>query len=366
MPFAVNNTESKQFISLSVNAYCVLLADEFSYSEEKRAASGRLGSGYLNRVIQMYYKQAEATVGLRLQSLLVQAGEAVMSLRGGVSEITKAELLEKLRQRYTEELLAQMPRRGAGQKKSTLIRLNKRTLQLLTDEYIGCTSEFYKPKNSTRKDGANSPCKYLAALLEEYAGLPKSSRERIYFGDSAAAIEDAISRRSSIRCTYRGAVVTLMPLALCHDEWGTYNYVVGMQSGRDAPANFRLCYMRDIDIPMVTEHISGYDTDRLIEEMSQKGVMFVGGESGSFEVRLTERGYRMYNSMGYLRPACVECTAESDDSGQMTYLCRFRCTADQIRFYFFKYGADAEVVAPASLRSEFAQRYEEALRRYAE
>lgn len=100
---------------------------------------------------------------------------------------------------------------------------------------------------------------YLCALLEEYAGLPYSLRERIFFRDICEEIESAqklYQGACEIRFTTQdGRSYKLKPYStpVLSDTLLPYNYLVGFSSPVDPPESalavnsFRLSTIRSID-----------------------------------------------------------------------------------------------------------------------
>ena len=104
--------------------------------------------------------------------------------------------------------------------------------------------------------------------------------------------------------------------------------------------------------------ISKENQSQIESEIKSKGVQFLIGDVESIKVRFTDRGIYSFNHQFHLRPA----EYKKIDGEENTYV--FECTRKQALNYLFKFGSDAEVLEPQSVREEFIQRYREACMRY--
>ena len=96
------------------------------------------------------------------------------------------------------------------------------------------------------------------------------------------------------------------------------------------------------------------------KQIREKNVQYIQGDQELYRIELTERGQKMYNSILYLRPSYTAKALSS--GGRVVY--DFDCTREQIQNYFFRFGKDALILSPDSLREEFAVAYRRASRAY--
>lgn len=87
-------------------------------------------------------------------------------------------------------------------------------------------------------------------------------------------------------------------------------------------------------------------------------MQFLLGEQTEIAVRLTRAGKKMYASQLHLRPMYTRITGDDES------IYHFQCTETQARYYFFKFGKEAEILKPESLRNAFIRQYREALGAY--
>ena len=99
---------------------------------------------------------------------------------------------------------------------------------------------------------------------------------------------------------------------------------------------------------------------QLAQTVVSRGVQFMSSEEEEIQVRLTSGGKVKYQRQVHLRPTLVKRTGPKED------IFVFRCTAAQAEFYFFKFGADAEVIQPLRLREKFITLHRNALKIYVE
>ena len=91
------------------------------------------------------------------------------------------------------------------------------------------------------------------------------------------------------------------------------------------------------------------------DTIQKRGVQFLLSEDDTISVRLTEKGVEMYHRQIHLRPSAPK--IEGD-----IYI--FSCSLSQAEFYFFKFGAEAEMISPPELVEIFRNKYEKAYKLY--
>ena len=104
--------------------------------------------------------------------------------------------------------------------------------------------------------------------------------------------------------------------------------------------------------------ITEQEVRQIKNELNQKSIQFVSGNSSAIKIRLTDAGIKKYESQLHLRPTSLG----KDPTDEHIFL--FECTEAQIVFYFFSFGKDALVLEPISLAEKFSKDYKEALLQY--
>ena len=158
-----------------------------------------------------------------------------------------------------------------------------------------------------------------------------------------------------------------------------YNYLIGyarpaasFSGTADGEAlsleSFRLSKIQRVEIDRHQKAGSGKlspeQRDRIKESRAKHGTMFIADEDKIHEiiVRLTDEGKRKYINQVHMRPS--QCIDGKRNSGESSDIYIFKCTIHQAYAYFFKFGSDAEILSPLSLREQFKQEYIKAVEIY--
>lgn len=338
--YAENN---KQHLNLSPQAYEVVQNDKFAFQEERQ-------SGFINRIFEYYSPVAEASVSRRLNRLRGELTQLLSEVKGDQptkDRITKA-LLRQEKTRLLEKALSY--EKGRAFK----FWLNKKNLSYLTEAESECGEETYYGDHRG---------KYIKSVLEEYARLPYVQRERIYFSPFIDEITRALRDQCQLRIvTGYHKVYSIYPHGILCDPLSTANYLVGFSKRYSHPEDdLRPCSFRISALASVraekskSAFLKGERRRELAQIIASRGVQFMSSEEEDIHVRLTEAGKAKLQRQAHLRPALI---------GTQGDVFMFRCTAAQAEFYFFKFGADAEVLLPVSLREKFKSMYEGAFLAY--
>lgn len=323
------NLEQKQRVNLSSFARGVVEQDHQVFGGRKAF------SGFLNRIIELFSPMAEASIEAAVE-------QRRQSLRGRVEPKVAAVLLEE----YRQELLRKKEAWPQGD--SLTFRLNNRNFEMLYEDRAESSSY-------------EAPSKYLKALLEEYARLSPSDRERVYF---SAQIEEvilpAVEAGYPLEVTVNGRAFTVRPYGVMADAYGAHMYLVGYscpEGGQEQIASFRISRLEKLRLGKRSDRKRlTREEIRLLEKKLQKtGVQYLVGDVQQIRLRLTPTGQREFNQRSYMRP-----NPDSVSGGEYT----FSCTQLQVRNYFLSFGAEVEILSPESLRQTFADAYRKALQVY--
>ena len=99
-------------------------------------------------------------------------------------------------------------------------------------------------------------------------------------------------------------------------------------------------------------------TDDLEKAISQRGIQYLTGVKSRIRILLSPEGIRKYQQYTYQRPSY------SSIEGDAKNIYVFNISEYQAQVYFFKFGADAVVLEPKSLRQTFCRLYKKALSKY--
>lgn len=208
---------------------------------------------------------------------------------------------------------------------------------------------------------------YVSMLLEKYAQKAYFEREQVYFKKIIEEITNSMSRNNLLKIIYRNNTKIILPFDIRTDEWSSYNYLIGVDltdaesKSEGKLVNLRISYIsncRQIEkITVAFEcDLSNDDKNEIEEKISSRGVQFVSEEPIEIKIRFTEKGKDMYDHMVFMRPQISEMPSPDEPD-----IYTFKCTATQARFYFFKFGADVEIISPIDpLRIDFLEQYKAA------
>ncbi len=355
------NVGLRQHLNLSDNAWLVIDSDNRSFTEE----SDPKLSTFLNRIFTNYYLRSEASIQERLIQKKHELDKTYSSQEfKNIDKSIKDLFTKQALDIYENELIKKNNSyiKGEGRK----IRINKENVKILEDSP---DAKYYKGVIGL----------YLKSIFEEYVTLPNYIREQIFFWDIYQTINDAIARGKKVsiksipRTTVKGdsKVATkflVTPYKVLQDPTKTFNYLVGFSEKEDLITGEYLektiaCHrLSRIDKINVRESLNGFISKEKKKEIEKtirdKGVQFLTGEIKNIVIKFTPKGVNTFNRMLYMRPNRYE--VDWDDN----LLYTFHCTEFQALNYFFKFGWDANVISPESLRQQFITRYRSALSTY--
>lgn len=359
---------ARQHLSLSAAAREVLEDDRRDFG------GGRSWAGILNYVFAAYRDKADASISVAVERRRAQYEEKLV---GVATPAVREAVLERLLADYTGELIENAAKNGAAPPNEELIE-NAAKNGATSSKKPGFKFRLDRDNYAFREQWLDSPdaqyyggrfSRYLRAVLEEYAAKTVYQREEVYFYRWITLIKGAMAG-GGLLCVEgkKGDVYDVRPYGVLSGRRATYHYLVGMacQDGkRDAEkiACFRLSKLVTLKL---SQKRSGRLTKEECKEIEDRihavGVEFLLQQQETICIRLTEQGRQDYGSQLHLRPATVKRPAVDDGPYRWEYT--FNCTAFQAKAYFLKFCGDAKVVAPQSLRKEFADKYRRALNAY--
>ena len=223
----------------------------------------------------------------------------------------------------------------------------------------------------------NSFRDYLCALLEEYAGLPYSLRERIFFRDICEKIESA-QKSNKGACeihftTQGGHSYKLKPYStpILSDTLLPYNYLVGFSSPADPPESalavnsFRLSMIRSIDDIVkldlkqttATEAESNAQIDRAIRLYGVAYLSAVYHPDSAWitsEVEFSPQGVSDLCRRLANRPQCErKPDSTSDSAPKETEVWLLTGYEWKLELYLMPFGADARVLRAWRVQNKF-------------
>jgi predicted DNA-binding transcriptional regulator YafY len=211
----------------------------------------------------------------------------------------------------------------------------------------------------------------MKALIEEYASHTQYQREAFYFNEWISYAEAAAAAGKLLRITTqnpKGEETSwdLRVYGILPNEAGIFHYLVGrcvLKGGLKSEENiasFRLSRLVDVRIlsssGIRSGSLSSSEKKEIEEKIAHGRVQFLIGEKQECVVRLTQKGKQMYKAIQYMKPL----PSEIDEEGNY----HFECSTYQILQYFYRFGGQAQVLQPQSLRELLREEYRKAYEAY--
>lgn len=331
--------DNKQRINLSNFALNIIYDDMLAFGNKQF-------TNFINTVISNFKYESDASISFALE----KEKQKLEDIFESFDKHQKDKIIEKLLDYKKQELTEKFS--SYEKFKSCPVRLWKETVEYLTDSFSDCKEErYYKGKIGN----------YLKAIIEDYASKSFRERELIYFFDRVKTINTAIKEKRGLALkTSGGTFFFIYPYKIVSDQMLMYNYLIGYSQKEDEdikrPITLRISRLSDIKLRGTNKSLKDEEIAALEDSANKKGVQFLGSEERDVVVKLTENGKRRYINQLHLRPECIE-IRNGDE-----YV--FRCTPAQAEFYFVKFGKDALIKEPLSLRDRMLQIYKDACDMY--
>ena len=201
----------------------------------------------------------------------------------------------------------------------------------------------------------NSLSGYIKDMFLSYLSIPRSKREEIIFKDTYEAINKAISESRLLSFTSRGhdhkAIVEPYMIATSKEE--QFSYLLCHDQRQKKNRSFRISRLSNV---FITSHTFTKD-QKIEDELIRKGLRSPHSMSADIHavVQMTERGKQMYTMIVKNRPYVTYIDGD---------LYHFDWPEMQLEDYFRRFGKDAVVISPRSLKSKLKNYYSHALEAY--
>lgn len=344
---------ARQHLSLSAAAREVLESDQQDFG------GGQSWAGILNYVFAAYRDTADASISVAVERHRAQYEEKLVDV---ATPAVREAVLERLLADYTEELIENAAKNGAvlQDEPSFKFRLDR-------DNYA-FREQWLDSSDAARYYGGRFS-RYLRAVLEEYAAKTAYQREEVYFAEQLRLIQTSAANGELLRIRLKsGSEFEVRPYGVRADPQEAYHYLVGMacrndRRGEEKITSFRLSNLVTLKLSQKRSgRLTKEERDAIEKRIRAVGVPFLVQQEETIYIRLTEEGRRDYERQLHLRPAAKEKKAVDDGPYRWEYT--FSCTAFRAQAYFLKFCGDAKVVAPQSLRKQFADKYRSGLNAY--
>ena len=273
-----------------------------------------------------------------------------------------------------EELsLTQVDRKTREQIASNIL---KRLTLSRTNKRIGKTAMHFslKPTNKTESlirkirreiEKKDYVSRYLANMLASYSEKPFSQRERIVFRDSYDILVACCKKQQPVyfvSTTNEQVDHEVVPYMIATGQEEMHNILLCQEENKqthqlEAQA-YRLNRIRGINRSERVATLQDNVKQRL-EAMRKQGPQYAINDDVEVCIRLTKKGRGMYKKIYFGRPSYIR--EENKPDGCYQY---YQCSYNQLELYFRRFGADAVIISPESLRSKIADFYRMASESY--
>lgn len=199
---------------------------------------------------------------------------------------------------------------------------------------------------------------YLRNFIISYTQLTMDQRESIIFSNSINRINCAISNNNNIFIVLKnGNKMLISPYKIAKSKDELFNYLIcAKTSGELISLRISRIYSIQIDhskyeindslMPIIDRactHGPQYLISSLLEE--------------DINIQLTENGEHLLNRLYLYRPQPI-----SVDKSNRIYT--YNCSTEQIKQYFVRFGSDAKILSPTSLKKEMKDYFNNCIKNY--
>lgn len=217
----------------------------------------------------------------------------------------------------------------------------------------------------------------ITFLLEQFTLLSLSEREKIYCYQQFKAIQQAIENSEILIIKlFSGKEFEMKPFDLRIDENTLSYYLTGYSRPKGSEGtfeshSFKLSRIKECRSKH-KEFVLSYKEIRSLVEINEKfGCAYIvkNLEKKEIEktiVRLSKKGYELLylRVISHQRPIPIKEPQQIDVNDESFYELVFDCSYQQIKNYFFSFGAEVEIISPNILREQFISDYRASLEKY--
>ncbi|MBQ9116193.1 MAG: WYL domain-containing protein [Clostridia bacterium] len=322
--------EDKIKISLPV-AVAELLRKDCADFKILKHSGERNFNLFINTLIANYYEEFCA-----LESEL---RADVVSALEGVSERYKGDVTARVLKLFAKKNAEQ----GSG--KSVTLAFKPTKLSEYAVQYIENVALYNESLSS-----------FYRRMLSSYSQKHKNQRERIIHRENYTALCKAIADRTavSIALNGEGEIKKASVYAVAEGKDELFNYVLIYDGRKNTTC--RLATVRSVFPLSERAEIPEKNVD-LFEKQIKYGAQypFYNTDGQPIKVRLTEKGKELFKKIYLYRPEPVEIDGD-------VYV--FECSANQVIYYFQRFGENAVILSPGKLGVFMRNYYHYALKKY--
>ena len=203
----------------------------------------------------------------------------------------------------------------------------------------------------------NSLSGYIKDMFLSYLSIPRSKREEIIFRQTYEAVNRAIAESKVLTFTSTNSknqgVVKAEPYLIATSKEEQFSYLLCHGHNYDKDHTFRISRLRNVFVTPDT-FVRSRKTEERLTRIGMRSPHSAAPDVHAV-VLMTERGKQMYKMIVKNRPAVS--LIEGDKY-------HFEWPEMQLEDYFRRFGKEAVVIRPGSLRNKLRKYYSDALEAY--
>lgn len=296
----------------------------------------------LNQIISGYYEE--------------YYNEAESAYQTIFSTLSKTCLSQKEKEQISKDILDSVvlpPAPTRKEKGRTCISLKPLT------ENDGIISQI------TSKVSSESISQIFCRILTGYCNNPINKREQIVFKENYDKIQNACSRKKSICFNTIWSPKfnhMVIPYKIVTSTEEMFNYLLCAEYNPDTEQQeartYRLNRIKSVFGGNISESILS-KTKHYLDRMIKFGPAYPINDDEESCIELNENGIKKYQKIAFGRPKF-----DRKESSENIHHYYFKCSKEQLLFYFRRFGNDAKVLYPESLKKQMILFFEESLSTY--
>lgn len=337
------------------------------YTGSKR----RNGEDSLEKAIREYYKKVSKEIcGIAKEIIKNASDDKIQLLQKRINDLSAKQSKEVFETIYKEDFYAQKNKPMHG--KQVRFTLTNKSIEKLMKTQGVPLHKLLGEKDNNEYDNKTSYktlVKYLGRLFEAYANLSINKREKVLFKHVYEQIEFSVQNKRCLSVTIDTPEgfkqLIIKPYDILLDNATGYNYLIGLssfnpESDSFSPATFRINRLYNLSEYNQADSLNYNEVAIIQARLRKVSPAYFSTEAVDIKVLLNSSGLRKLNIILHGRPNITKsCSLENG-----WYELTFFCTEFQAQTYFFKFGADAIITEPKSLKQKMQELFIQAAEEY--
>ncbi len=224
-------------------------------------------------------------------------------------------------------------------------------------------SLFYQIESHSGNMGISG---YFSMLFKSYFELAMYKREQIIFSDNYENLKKYSDQKTRSRIKFgiknSNVIHEVIPYKIVTSKEEMYNYLLCAEivNGKQVETPFRLTHITSVN-SAPGDTVIDADVELHLKKMEKYGPQYSIEEDVKTCIRLTDQGVDAYSKIYFGRPERIPDKDEIKEDGTYYY---FDCSTNQLFLYFRRFGCEAEIISPESLRERMISFHRNAISVY--